>query len=195
MKTRLYPVIIMFMAAFCLSGCGIQLAPSEAEKQNAWLHHKTVETAAGLAREENASPPLQALTRRAIRQSEVILARTGLPLDLPAAQSTEDLLHNDNLSITETAYDDAIQRPNPWAMADQMLEISIGVAGLIGGAVGTRLLRNLRTARDKAHALREIIQGNEQFKKGNPVMTGEFKQAHQKQSQTTRRLVAEIKSS
>lgn len=180
-------------AAVLAAGCGLRWAPDEAEKQNAWLHHKTVQASALRAGQENTTEPLQQLTRQAVRQSEAILARTGLPVKLPDTETVEQLLNEENRRITDSAYTTAIQRPDPWKLADQTFEIGIGLAGLIGGAAGSRLLGNLKTAREKARALGEIIRGNEQFKADNPALSDDFKKAHQKQCQTTRRLVAELK--
>jgi len=42
--------------------------------------------------------------------------------------------------------------------------------------------------------LKEIIAGNELFKKQNPAQATVFKEAHQAQSPQTRQIVAEMKS-
>jgi carbonic anhydrase len=55
-------------------------------------------------------------------------------------------------------------------------------------------VRLLKDARGKSAALKEIIAGNEQFKKQNQSQAAAFKQAHQNQSPQTRQLVAAIKT-
>jgi len=78
-------------------------------------------------------------------------------------------------------------------VADHLLEMGIAIAGLAGGVAGGRVIGGLKTAQQKSRALREIVHGNELFKKNNPIMTDDFKQAQQNQSDSTRRLVAELK--
>jgi hypothetical protein len=52
----------------------------------------------------------------------------------------------------------------------------------------------LKDARTKSAALKEIIAGNELFKKQNAAQASVFKEAHQAQSAQTRQIVAEMKS-
>jgi hypothetical protein len=52
----------------------------------------------------------------------------------------------------------------------------------------------LKDARAKSAALKEIIAGNELFKKQNPAQSPVFKQAQQNQSPTTRQIVAQAKT-
>jgi hypothetical protein len=53
----------------------------------------------------------------------------------------------------------------------------------------------LKDARTKSQALREIIAGNELFKRQNAQSVQAFKEAQQTQSPATRQLVAEMKIS
>jgi len=59
---------------------------------------------------------------------------------------------------------------------------------------GTRAVHFLKDARTKSQALKEIITGNELFKKQNQPSASAFKQAHQAQSSQTRQLVAQMKA-
>ena len=65
---------------------------------------------------------------------------------------------------------------------------------MLGGVYGTKAVRFLKDARGKSNALKEIIAGNELFKKQNQTQADAFKQAHQNQSPQTRQLVAEMKA-
>jgi len=88
----------------------------------------------------------------------------------------------------------ANQRPNVWDMADGAVELGIAMAALFGGVYGVRIARFLKEARAKSKALREIIQGNEVFKKMQSDVAESFKTAHKNQSPDTRQLVAQVKN-
>jgi len=79
-------------------------------------------------------------------------------------------------------------------VADNALELAIGICALLGGVYGTRAIRFLKQARTKSKALQEIIAGNELFKKQNHAQASAFKDAHSSQSPQTRQIVAEMKS-
>ncbi|MHC4293226.1 MAG: hypothetical protein ACYSTX_02940, partial [Planctomycetota bacterium] len=82
------------------------------------------------------------------------------------------------------------ERPDIWELTDSTLEVGIGIAALLGGIYGTRAIGFLKEARDKSKALKEIIEGNEFFKKINGEQAAAFKDAHKKQSTSTRQIVA-----
>ena len=188
---------IVTLALTCLvsAGCdSLRLAPSEVEKQNAWLHNRTALVSAETARAQEASPELQALTQLGEIQSRAFTAHFGLPKEFPPAETTEDILAESNWQLAGTALQHGAQRPDAWQVADSMLELGIGICALLGGVYGTRAVRFLRNARGKSQALQEIIAGNELFKKQNASATPAFKQAHQNQSPQTRQLVAQIKT-
>lgn len=97
---------------------------------------------------------------------------------------------------TGSVADGAAEAPKPqdaWAVADGLFELGAGIAGLFGGACAARLVRAVDQARTKSKALREIVEGNELFKKRNPSLATDFKQAHDGQSNQTRQLVASLK--
>ena len=192
------PLIVIFACActgFVLAGCDtLRFAPSEAQKQNAWLHNRTVIVAAQTAKSENVSQELQALTRLSEKQSQAFTAYCGLPNEFPPAATTEDILTESNWQLAKTALQAGADRPDPWQVADSMLELGIGVCALLGGVYGTRAVRFLKDARGKSKALQEIIVGNETFKKENESSAAAFKQAHNTQSPQTRQLVASMKA-
>lgn len=188
--------IIMSLTLLCciLAGCdSLRFAPSEAQKQNAWLHNRTAIVTAETARAEDTSPKLQALTQLGEIQSRAFSAYCGLPKEFPPAETAEDILAESSFQLANTALQESAERPDPWQLADSMLEMGIGISALLGGVYGTRAVRFFKDARGKSDALKEIIAGNEQFKKQNQSQAVAFKQAHQNQSPHTRQLVATMK--
>ncbi len=189
-------VVLAVLVVLAVSGCGgLRFAPSEAEKQNVYLHNRTVECAAQEAERENSSAHLQQLTQAAANQSEAIVAHYGLPAELPATDSVEAIVGTENEQVTAAARADAAARPDPWDVADGMLELGIAVAGVVGGVYGSRAAAGLKLAQEKSRALREVIAGNELFKRQNPEAAGSFKEAQGGQSPGTRTLVATLKNS
>ena len=189
--------VIFISACMCLllAGCdSLRFAPSEAQKQNAWLHNRTAIVTAETARAEDTSQTLQALTQLGEVQSRTFSTYYGLPKEFPPAETAEDILAESNFQLAGTALQESAGRPDPWQVADSMLEMGVGICALLGGVYGTRAVGFLRQARTKSNALHEIIAGNEQFKKLNQAQTTAFKQAHQNQSPQTRQLVAAIKA-
>jgi hypothetical protein len=189
-------LLLVLVIVLPAAGCGrLRFAPSELEKQNVYLHQKTVEAAAVQAAAENSSADLQRLTRAAAQQSEAIVAHYGWPEEIPASESVDELLSAENGQITATARRQALERPDPWDVADHLLELGIAVAGVVGGVYGSRAIAALNAARQKSNALREVIAGNELFKQQNPEAISSFKEAQGSQSSGTRALVATIKNS
>ena len=184
------------LVCFLLAGCdSLRFAPSEAQKQNAWLHNRTAIVTAETARTENSSEELQALTGLSEVQSRAFTSYYGLPKEFPQAETAEDILSESNWQLARTALHAGADRPDTWQVADSMLELGIGVCALLGGVGGTRAVRFLRDTRTKSQALQEIVAGNEVFKKQNESSAAAFKQAHQSQSPQTRQIVAQVKSS
>jgi hypothetical protein len=117
-----------------------------------------------------------------------------LPEEFPKAETTEDILAQSNWQLARSALAESAERPDTWQVADSAIELAIAVCALLGGVYGTRAVGFLKDARAKSAALKEIIAGNELFKKQNPAQSPVFKQAHQVQSPETRQIVAEMKS-
>ena len=189
--------ILMTLTLLCilLTGCdSLRFAPTEAQKQNAWLHNRTAIVTAETARAEDTSPKLQALTKLGEVQSRAFSAYCGLPKELPPAETAEDILAESNFLLASAALQESAERPDAWEVADSMLEMGIGICALLGGVYGTRAVRFLKDTRGKSEALKEIITGNEQFKKQNQSQAAAFKQAHQNQSAQTRQVVAAMKA-
>jgi hypothetical protein len=187
-------LIAFLVIAFAVAGCDtLRFAPSEQQKQNAWLHNKTAELAAQTAKQEQTSEKLQILTDRSEQQSRAFVSYYGLPEEFPKAETIEDILAEPSLEITQTAISESAARPDVWQVADSALELGIAVTGLFGGVFGIGAVRFLKDAKTKSQALKEIITGNELFKKQNPEQTVAFKSAQQNQSSQTRQIVAGMK--
>lgn len=184
----------VFTMVLWVAGCdSLRLAPSEQQKQNAWLHNRTAGAAAETAKSEQGSPKLQALTQLSELQSRAFTAYCGLPEEYPPAETTEQILGESNWQLANAAVTESAARPDPWQVADSVLEFGIGLCGLLGGVYGTRAVRFLTDARAKSQALKEVVAGNELFKKQQPAQAQAFKAAQQNQSPETRQLVAALK--
>jgi hypothetical protein len=188
-------LFVCVFTCFLLSGCdSLRFAPSEAQKQNAWLHNRTTMMAAQTAKVESASDKLRALTQLSEVQSQALSSFYGPPKEFPQAETAEDVLAESNWQLARTALQQGAERPDAWEVADSMLELGIGICALLGGVYGTRAVGFLRQARTKSKALQEIIAGNELYKKHNESSASAFKQAHQNQSPQTRQIVAKLKA-
>lgn len=188
-------LIFLIIAVVIISGCdSIRFVPGEEMKQNAWLHEQTAVMAADMASDEGASDDLCDLTQLSMIQSRTFLLDYGLPDTLPAADSAEDILANGNWQLAKTSAVKASERPDAWEMAEGAVEFGIGIAGLIGGVWGVRTASFLREARRKSKALKEIVEGNELFKRQHGQMANEFKVAQRNQSAQTRAVVAKVKN-
>jgi hypothetical protein len=186
--------LLLAIPLLLIAGCnGLRFAPSEVQKQNAWLHNRTATVAAETAQTEQTSQELQALTRLSELQSRSFTSYCGLPQEYPQAETAEQILGESNWQTATTALAQSAERPDPWQVADSALEVGIGVCALFGGVLGTRAVRFLQEARAKSQALKEIIQGNELFKTQNVDQVAAFKAAQQNQTPETRQLVTAIK--
>jgi hypothetical protein len=187
-------LLTLSILSFLLIGCeSLRFAPSEAQKQNAWLHNRTAAVTLETAKQEDSSEKLQALTKLSELQSRAFVSFCGLPEEFPPAETAEDILRQTNVQLAHTALAESADRPDTWQVADSALELAIGISALLGGVYGTRTVRFLKDARTKSQALKEIILGNELFKKQNDSFVSAFKEAHRNQSPQTRQVVSKMK--
>jgi 3-polyprenyl-4-hydroxybenzoate decarboxylase len=192
MKKILIGAVVLFVF---VAGCNsFRFAPTEEQKQNAYLHNRTAAIAADTAKAENCSQELQALTNLSEVQSRAFMAYNGLPAQYPKAETAEDVLSETSAAITETATLQSADRPDVWKLTDSAFELAIAVCGLAGGIYGTKATSFLKQAQAKSQALKEIVQGNELFKKTNAASVEAFKAAQQNQSSETRQIVTAMKS-
>ena len=188
-------LVVVILTCFLLVGCdSLRFSPSQAQKQNAWLHNRTAIVAAETARSENASEKLRALMRLSELQSRDFVSYYGLPKEFPQAGTADSLLAESSFQLAHTALAESADRPDSWQVADNVFELAIGICALFGGVYGTRAVRFLRQARTESKALQEIIAGNELFKRNNAEAVTAFKQAHKDQSPQTRQIVAQMKA-
>ena len=186
---------VLILSCFLFAGCdSLRFAPSEKQKQNAWLHNRTAQTAVQTAQQENATEQLQALTGLCELQSRAFNSYYGLPKQFPPAGTAEEILAQSNFQLANEALAESTERPDAFELADNVFELAIGIGALLGGVYGTRAVRFLKQAREKSQALQEIIAGNELFKKEHHDYTVAFKQAQKDQSPQTRQIVAQMKS-
>jgi len=194
MFARFYVTVCLVIFSL-ICGCdSIRFAPSEAQKQNAYLHQRTASKASETAIREDVSDELISLTSLSALQSEAFVFDYGFPGELPHAETVDDILNKSSYDLARTASDVSRTRVDAWDIADGAMDIGIAVAGLLGGVWGVRVVSVLRTAKLRSNALREIVLGNELFKKSNSDMADAFKSAHTMQSKPTRKVVAEMKS-
>jgi len=187
-------LFIVFCLLVCLGCESLRFAPSEQQKQNAWLHNRTAIVAAETARNEDTSEKVKALTELSELQSRPFVSYNGLPKEFPQAETAEDILAQSNWQLARTALTESNERPDAWQVADSALELAIAISALFGGVYGTKAVKFLNDARTKSKALKEIIEGNELFKQQNESAADAFKQAQQNQSPTTRQIVTEMKA-
>lgn len=192
MKTVQWSLMLSAIVIVCLGCDTLRFAPTESQKQNAFVHWRTADLAAQQAADENASPQMSALTALSSQQSRAFVADYGLPSELPNADTADDIL-TIAPNIAQRAYQESTARPDIWQAADGLMELAIALAGLFGGAAGIRITQYLKQAREKSTALKEIIKGNELFKRDYPAQADAFKSTQSGQSTATRKLVAEQK--
>ena len=186
---------IILLSFWFTAGCeSLRFAPSEYQKQNAWLHNRTDIIMAQTAKEENASEKLQALTELSELQSRAFTSYFGLPDEYPPVETAEDVLAQSNFQLAGRALNESAARPDAWQVADSAIELGIGLCALLGGAYGLKAAQFLKSAKAKSKALQEIIKGNELFKIEHKAYKEAFKQAHKDQSLQTRQLVAQMKT-
>ena len=189
-RIYLVPILVSFLLAGCDS---LRFAPGEAQKQNAWFHNRTAVITAQAAQIEDASEQLKALMQLSEFQSRAFVSYYGLPKQFPKAENAEDILAESSRQLARTALAQSAERPDGWQVADNALELAIGVFALLGGVYGARAVRLLKQTKAKSQALREIIVGNELFKKQHVESAPAFKAAHKDQTPTTRQIVAQLK--
>ncbi len=173
-------VVIMLLAVLLLGGCEepLRLAPSQAQKQTAFL---TADIAKAV--EQNGTDPASPASKKLVQGTRAMAIYMGTP-KVPADPDEFE-------TVVSQAEQQAYERPDPWKIADNLLELGIGVAAIVGGGTGTIVVNRLRKLRQKSKALKEVVMGNELLKENG----GDFKKAHRAQSPKTKTIIAEIRAS
>ena len=134
-------IILCFAFLVAMSGCGIvRLAPSEQQKQNAWLLKETTAAAAEIAIEQEADKKLTDLVKLASRQSQAVVLDYGLPEDTPDS-GLDDLLSARTLTIAEEAIYDSNRQSSDSSIIS---EIIIVLVGLFSGAAGIQYIGSVK---------------------------------------------------
>ena len=185
MKTHLILLTLAILCSFCFfCGCqdSLRFAPTEPQKQAAELTHDL----AVKVKAEGTAPGSPA-SEKLCEGTRVAVSYIGRPKIPPNPE-----LYDTTVAQAQV---DAAQRPDPWDVADSMLELGIGISALLGGVYGAKGVRYLKQAREKSKALQEIIQGNELFMdNADATAKSNFKQFQKKQSISTKQLVTKLKS-
>ncbi len=202
-------MLVCIISLVFLSGCGdkLRLAPTEAQKESAVIHKKTVEALAGqigkLVAGEKLPPISGRLADNAERQADAIVTYYGPPETIPDT-SNIDILTNE--TVTAQAEFDAAQRPKTQEVVEQV-EQGLGVVGSLAMAlVGAGVLKGssgivtaVKKAGQAATAVKEVVQANDGFiaeleQSGYSALVDRFKD-YQKANQTagTEALVRENK--
>jgi len=187
-------IVVILVVVVLLAGCdAVRLAPSQAQKLNAWLHNRTAVLTADTVKAQDGSQQLQKLADLSALQSRSFAAYFGLPKEYPEVQNVGQVLADSSFELADVALAQSGERPDAWKIADGAIDLGIGIAGLLGGVWGLRAVGFLKQARSKSKALREIVEGNEIFKRHHPDFALSFKAAHKNQSPQTKQIVAEMK--
>jgi hypothetical protein len=195
MMRRVLLIGLLALVTF-LAGCeSLRFGASQSQKKNAYLHNRAAQIAADTAKVEGSSNKLQALTGLCSVQSRAFCSDYGLPSEFPPAESVEDVLSQSSYAIAAGAISDSALRPDGWDTAEAVIDLGIGIAAIFGGVYGTKAFWFLSQAKVKSKALREIVTGNELFKRMNTESTSSFKDAHKTQSPQTRQVVTQMKNS
>lgn len=124
--------MILFLVVMTLSGCGlVRLAPSQTQKQNAWLLHKTTTAIHQQAQQEQANEQLSALALLAQNQSQAVVADYGMPDPVPPGD-IDSLLNGQACNIA----DEAMSQSEFAANGSAWLDVLVVIISLISGAAG-----------------------------------------------------------
>jgi len=98
---------------------------------------------------------------------------------------------------TEAETPSAIEPAEPLPQRDAsslLFDAALAVCGVLGGAGALKAGAAISAAKQGYTALREIIAGNEQFKRDCPEAKESFKIAQSEQSTQTKQIVSRIKA-
>ena len=191
MKKGIVVLAVMLLLMFGAIGCEqpLRFAPSESIKQTAELTHQL----ANKINREGTDAQSQA-SEKLVNGTLVSLSYTGRPKEPPNPEDFD--------TISQQGQAEALERPDPWRVADHLLELAIGVVTVsgVGGAGAVKIVSSLKKAKEKSVALKEIIKGNELFK-DKAATIPDAKEAFSKAqnlaqlSKGTKKVVAEAKLS
>ncbi|MBN2063253.1 MAG: hypothetical protein JW745_00510 [Sedimentisphaerales bacterium] len=128
--------MVMLFVVMSLGGCGVvRLAPSQVQKQNAWLLYKTTAAIHQQSQQEQASEQLSDLAQLAQMQSQAVVSDYGMPESVPASD-IESLLDGNAGKIA----DEAIAQSELAVSGSAWLDVLVVIISLISGAAGGQYL-------------------------------------------------------
>ena len=181
----IYTVWFMMVMIALLAGC--RFAPTESQKDIAYLTHQTAQEAVqtGLTPE---SPKAKLLEQGTLATTVYY----GTPESLPPPES----FTSENIA---KASNDASRRPSAIDAGITLIDIILGtgILGVSGTVIGARVLSGLRKGRAVAIALEQVVKGNKAFIESADEAQVELLKTIQdgKQDTATKQLVAQIKHS
>jgi hypothetical protein len=138
--------------------------------------------------------PQSPATQKLVEGTAASLAYTGLPAEPVITDYPTTLASAQTDAANRPTIDDVAKSADGW------LALGIGVAGLFTGGAGLKVASALSAVRAKAQALKEVVQGNEEFKRwletnGGKVAVDAFRTAQTAvQSIATEKAVFAIRS-
>lgn len=204
------PVALFLALCFLIgvTGCqAIRPAPTEAQKQNAWLLKNEARQASNLAIQEGTSANLQALASATADDSENVTMYFGAPKNPLPAATVGDITSDAAEANREQTKTDAAHKVGPAeiaAAADEGLTrleavlLALGIGGTGSGLWITRLRNALKAAAGNAEvnqvALAQVVRNNEKFLATATAEAKDgFLDAQGKQNAATKHLVTEIR--
>lgn len=198
-NTKLTIQVIIIFSLLCAllltsSGCqqSLRLAPNEPQKKVAFQAHMTARDIE--AKGTDAHSPA---AKQQVQATQVALAYTGLPKNPVIEDYPTTIAHAQINASQRPTTEQAFEAVEGGLSLVAELAVLFGVGG--AGFGGKKVMDWLKLAREKNKALREIVEGNELFKKqadSQKVAIKAFKAAHNttQKSPATKRLVTELKS-
>ena len=190
MKKGIVMLTTVLILMFGTIGCeqSLRFAASQNIKQSAELTNDLARKI--YAEGTNSQSPA---SRQLVQGTQVSLSYIGRPKEPADPEQFE--------TITQHAQVEAEQRPDTFALINSTLDfvIALGILLPTGGVAGvgvSKVIKFAKTAKEKSTALRQIIQGNELFKKdATPEVKKAFAEAQdvKQTSNGTKLIIAETK--
>lgn len=180
--------LLIALAILPIAGCeSLRLAASEDQKK---LAFDTYQRASQV--DLYGAEPKTETTAKLVTGTSAGLTYIGMPKEPEITDYT---------ATASQAKADAAKRPTAekvWDGVDGFLELGIGVAALFSGGAAVKITQNLKEAKEKSAALREVIQKNQKFLDSLPkddTVRAMFKDIHAKnRPASTEKFITEIKT-
>jgi len=174
-------LLTLVLAMSSLMGCDtLRFAPTEAQKQNAWLHNRTALVAAETAKVEQTSAKLQALTQLG---------------ELPKSRDCRGYSRPIELAACRHSFGRISRAPRPLAGCGFHVRVGYWHLCFVGRCVRHQSRALLERRPDKIAGVEGDYHRQRTVQKAKSALpyASLFKEAHQAQSSQTRQLVAQMK--